>query len=98
MTDARTRPPLSETFPHIRTPWKAIAAEVREACARGELAAGEPLPHLGEMATLYGVNRVTAAKALRALAAEGLVELEPGIGYFATGAPKAHGAQTQPVQ
>jgi DNA-binding GntR family transcriptional regulator len=73
-------PPLSEQFPHIRTPWKAIAAELRYAVTH-DMVPGEPAGSMDTLAALYGVNRKTAGKALRAAAAEGLIELLPGRGY-----------------
>jgi DNA-binding GntR family transcriptional regulator len=79
--------PVSEAFPHIRTPWKAIAAEARDDIARGSLAPGEPFPSISHLCQMYFVSRGTAKKALRCLANEGLIELEPGIGYFVPGTP-----------
>jgi DNA-binding GntR family transcriptional regulator len=79
------RPPLSETFPHIRTPWKAIAADLRAGIGRGEPVPGERVPSMTVLAGTYLVNRKTARKALVALAAEGLAELRPGRGYFVAG-------------
>ena len=75
------RPPVSGQFPEIRTPWKAIAAELRYAIGH-DMVPGEPLPSLAALARMYGVNRKTARKALAAIAAEGLIELRPGVGYF----------------
>jgi DNA-binding GntR family transcriptional regulator len=76
------RPPVSETFPHIRIPWKAIAAELRDAIAKGDFVPGQPAGPVSTLAELYGVNHKTAGKALRAVAAEGLIELVPGRGYL----------------
>jgi len=36
----------------------------------------------------YGVAHLTANKALRLLAAEGLAELSPGMGYYVTAPPE----------
>lgn len=77
--------PVSATFPHIRTPWRAIAAEHRDAIARGELAPGEPLGTAGEIAAMYFVKPRAARRALAALAAEGLIEKRPGRGYVMRG-------------
>ena len=81
MTHPRYRPPLSQAHPTIRTPWKAIAAEARDAIKR-DMVPGEPMLSLTQLAEMYDVHRSTARKAMRALAAEGLVELRPGKGYF----------------
>jgi len=77
MTAAREHP-VSRTFPHIRVPWKAIAAETRDAIARGDMVPGEPAGPFSALASMYGVSRATAHKALMALAAEGLIEQGPG--------------------
>lgn len=84
LRDAATAPerPVSESHPHIRVPWRAIAAEARDAIAKGSLAAGESFPSIGELCAMYFVSRRTVRKAMAALAAEGLIELEPGMGYF----------------
>lgn len=85
----RSRPPISETFPHIRVPWKAIAAELRDAIERGDMVPREPVASIAEMTSMYGVCRSTVRKALQAAAAEGLIELRAGKGYFVPPAPEA---------
>ena len=57
----------------------ALAAALRTRILDGELAAGERLREL-ELADAYGVARHTLRAALRALAAEGLVTIEPNRG------------------
>jgi DNA-binding GntR family transcriptional regulator len=86
--------PVSETFPEIRVPWKAIAAELREAIEH-DMIPGEPVGSIAETARMYQVNPNTARKALRALAAEGLLESRPRRGYFvaATAAPCGAGSR-----
>lgn len=81
---AFSRPPVSGQFRHIRTPWKAIAAELRYAVEH-DLQPGEQVPSLAKLTGRYQVNRKTAAKAVRALAAEGVIELRSGFGYFVPG-------------
>ena len=83
--DGGSRPPVSATFPHIRTPWKAIAAEMRYA-VKHDMVPGEPIGTTAETARLYGVNPKTARKALVALVGEGLITVKRGRGYFV---PKA---------
>jgi hypothetical protein len=73
----RSRPPVSQTFPWIGTPWMAIAADLRYAID-GTLKAGDPLPSLTELAASYKVNRDTAKKALASVTAEGLAVPRPG--------------------
>ena len=72
---------ISGQFPEIRTPWKAIAAELRYAIGH-DMVPGEPLPSIPATAKMYEVHRNTVRKALAAIAAEGLIELRPGVGYF----------------
>jgi len=76
------RPPVSSTFPEIRTPWKAILAELADAIERGDMVPGEPAGSLADLSAMYAVNRKTAHKALKAAAAAGLLEVKPGRGYF----------------
>lgn len=57
----------------------AIAAALRTRILDGELGAGERLREL-ELAEAYGVARHSLRSALRALAAEGLVAIEPNRG------------------
>ena len=91
LRDAAAMPerPVSETYPRIRAPWRAIAAEAREAIAKGELGPGGPFPSISETCSMYFVGRSTVRKALRRLAAEGLIGLEPGVGYFVPGTAPA---------
>ena len=65
-------------------PWRQVAAELRDALARGDYGPDDRLPSMSELAAQWDVNRKTAGKALRALADEGLIEVEPGMGYYVT--------------
>ena len=65
--------------------WKQIAAALRRGIADGTYPPGTPLPSISRLVQEYGVARLTANKALRAMAAEGLAELEPGMGFYVTG-------------
>jgi DNA-binding FadR family transcriptional regulator len=77
----RSRAPVSEQFPRIRTPWKTIVAEAVDGIRRGDIVPGEPLPSLAELSEMYGVNRKAAHKALKYLEAEGYAEARPGKPY-----------------
>jgi DNA-binding GntR family transcriptional regulator len=59
-----------------------IAATVREQIESGELASGQPVPSITTLSQRHGVSRETAAKALRRLESEGLLERFAGLGYF----------------
>jgi hypothetical protein len=78
------RAPVSGQFPHIRVPWRAIAAELRYAVAHG-MQPGEPVGSMDELAERHHVNRKTARKALVAVAAEGLIEARSGKRYCVPG-------------
>jgi GntR family transcriptional regulator len=61
-----------------------MAGIVRDRIRSGELAPGRPVPSLRTLVETYGVNRGTAAKAIRLLADEGLVMVVKGRGWFVT--------------
>ena len=70
-------------------PFKArrIYLLLRDRISGGALAAGERLPGEPDLATAYGVSRVTVRRALEQLVAEGLLERRPGVGTFVRVAP-----------
>jgi GntR family transcriptional regulator len=49
----------------------------------GEYAPGQRLPSITDLMQTFGVAHLTANKALRLLADDGLAELSPGRGYYA---------------
>lgn len=69
-------------------PYLQIARHYRERIERGELNPGHVLPSVRAMAQQWGVAHTTAARALRALQAEGLAVSTPGSGTV-VGAPGA---------
>ena len=97
---ARARPRRAGPAPHDRTAAlarvstvDALAAALRTRILDGELAPGERLREL-ELAEAYGVARHSLRAALRALAAEGLVTIEPNRGArVARLAPRRHRAR-----
>lgn len=66
-------------------PYRQIAAVLRGRIERGEYEAGQRLPSINDLMQEYGVAHLTANKALRLLAAEGMAELSPGMGYYVKG-------------
>lgn len=69
--------------PDSRTPpWRQIADVLRAAIVAGLYGPDDRLPSVASLAAEWGVNRKTANKALQALAEEGLIEVEPGMGYY----------------
>ncbi|MEM6776568.1 MAG: GntR family transcriptional regulator [Planctomycetota bacterium] len=62
--------------------FRQIVFGVRDAVARGKLAAGDPLPSVRAMATSLVVNPNTVSRAYSELVRDGLIESQPGRGYF----------------
>lgn len=73
------------------TAYGSLAAELRDAIARGDYAEGRRLPTEAELSAARGVSRQTVRRALQELVAEGLVYRVRGRGTFA--APQAPGEQ-----
>ncbi len=63
-------------------PWRQIAAHIEADIASGRYGADDRLPSIITLTQEYDVNRKTAHKALQYLAEQGLVEVEPGMGYY----------------
>ena len=61
-----------------------ISAILRERIEAGEIAPGRPVPSEAQLSGEYGVSVLTARKAVRVLAAEGLVQVVPGRGAYVT--------------
>ena len=61
---------------------KQIAADLRSAILRGDLAPGAALPSEREIITQYGTTKATAGKAVRLLVSEGLATAEFGRGTY----------------
>ena len=59
-----------------------LADQVRHAAASGKLRPGDPLPSLRPLAEELRINRNTIAKAYAELEQQGLIETQPGKGYF----------------
>jgi GntR family transcriptional regulator len=59
-----------------------IAAILREAIKRGDYPPGRAIPSETRLMQEYDVARLTARKAVRVLAAEGLVEVVQGRGAY----------------
>jgi GntR family transcriptional regulator len=62
--------------------YQQVADRLRLAIMTGEYQPGEALPSETQLATQFGLNRTTINKAIRLLAAEGLVTVEHGRGSF----------------
>lgn len=76
--------------PTSREPiYRQIVEQIRLQAARGDLAEGERLPSVRELAVDLRINPNTAARAYRELEQEGVVVLQQGRGVFVTPRPKA---------
>jgi len=74
---------FSALDPRSPTPlYDQIAARIRVAVAAGDLAPGDPLPSVRELAGKLRVNPATVVQAYRQLAADGFVEMRQGSGTF----------------
>lgn len=62
--------------------YSQIVAQVRGAVAGGELAAGEPLPSVRQLAAELRVNPNTVAQAYRELERDGITYVQRGQGTF----------------
>jgi DNA-binding GntR family transcriptional regulator len=69
--------------------YRKIQASVRQLITSGDIARGAAAPSITELTRDWNRARLTAAKALQALAADGLVTTFPGVGYLATYSPSA---------
>lgn len=75
--------PMREIDRSSRTPpWQQIAADLREEITAGRYGPNDPLPSIGRLVQQYDVNRKTAHKALASLVEGGIVEVEPGMGFY----------------
>lgn len=66
-------------------PFERVTAALRAKIENGDLLPGEQMPTLIKISEEYGISRTTAQKVIRALAAEGLVDIKPRWGVFVTG-------------
>jgi len=72
--------------PRSPTPlYEQIASRIRLGVAAGDLAAGQLLPSVRQLAADLRVNPATVVQAYRGLEAEGLVERRHGSGTFVRG-------------
>ena len=64
--------------------YEQIHQTLRQMISSSEISAGSPVPSERELSGEYGVSRMTARQALRALRQDGLVYRERGIGTIVT--------------
>lgn len=79
---------FSQIDPRSATPLYAqIAARIRGAIAAGELAPGDGLPSVRQLAAQLLINPATVVQAYRELEAEAFVEMRQGAGTFVRDVP-----------
>ena len=62
--------------------YEQITAQIRDAVAAGELAAGEQLPSIRALAAQLRISAITTKRAYQDLEAQGYVTTVPGTGCF----------------
>lgn len=62
--------------------YEQIAAQIRDAVAAGELAAGEQLPSIRALAAQLRISAITTKRAYQDLETQGYVTTVPGKGCF----------------
>lgn len=76
---------MTEQIQREEPPYLQIANHYRKLIEQGELQPGHRIPSVREMADHWNVARTTAARALKTLQAEGLIESTTGSGSVVTG-------------
>lgn len=81
MLGSTTRPAPAHDGP--LAPYARVKQHLRDGLRQGHWSPGERMPSEAELVAQFGVSRMTVNRALRELAAEGLVERVQGLGTFA---------------
>ncbi len=85
--------------PRSPTPlYEQIGQCIRVAVAAGELADGDTLPSVRQLAGALRVNPATVSQAYRELAREGFVEMRHGAGTFVRAIPESRREEEQWLQ
>lgn len=69
--------------------YRQVAAVLRDRISSGQYQPGRRLPSVRGLVQEFGVAELTARKALRVLADEGLAQVSPGMGTYVREAPPA---------
>lgn len=70
--------------------YRQLFGQLRQRIASGQLAAGEQLPSVRDLAAELKINLLTVAKVYQLLEGEGWVETRRGLGTFALGGHETH--------
>src|SRR6516165_5697770 len=90
-TEHRNVPDLRPDPADPRLEWQQAADRVRAAIRSGQLASGDTLPSVPDLARLQGLKPGTVRHALIALAKDGLIEIRQGRTATITGEPGPDG-------
>lgn len=74
---------MDTASPRAAAPYARVKEHLKGGLAAGRWRPGELMPSEAELVARFGVSRMTVSRALRELAAEGLVERVQGVGTFA---------------
>ena len=94
-TEHRNIPDLRPDPADPRLEWQQAADRVRAAIRSGQLASGDTLPSVPDLARLQGLKPGTVRHAFLALAEEGLVHIRHGRTTTIAGEPPADGPNTR---
>ncbi len=62
--------------------YQQLADGIKTQIIQGELGSGNKLPNERELSEKFGVSRTVVREAMKALAQEGLIEIQPGRGTY----------------
>ncbi|MFE2486098.1 winged helix-turn-helix domain-containing protein [Streptomyces mirabilis] len=68
--------------------WKQVYDQMRERIVDGTYPPGERLPSVVDVCAEFEISQMTARRVLKELRQDGLAEMQPGIGTFATELPQ----------
>ncbi|GLY79724.1 GntR family transcriptional regulator [Actinoallomurus iriomotensis] len=78
-----------------RKQYVRIADDIRRDIASGRYAVGDPLPSVAELATRFGVAKMTISNAIAALRDEGLIQTRQGSPSIVLAAPDEAGDEAE---
>ncbi|MGI5233747.1 GntR family transcriptional regulator [Actinoallomurus sp. CA-142502] len=78
-----------------RKQYVRIADDIRRDIASGRYAVGEPLPSVAELATRFGVAKMTISNAIAALRDEGLIQTRQGSPSIVLATPDETGDEAE---
>lgn len=93
---ATQSPQLFSITPGSTEPiYRQLVEQVRRLVAGGQMAAGDELPSVRDVAQALAVNPMTVSKAYSLLEAEGLLARRRGLGMLVAECPRRAGSQAE---